>query len=239
MEFDEQLIPQMSLGLSLNNGFQFSNFFATESTLLLLAALKNIAEQPSDDFILVSGSEQSGKTHLLLATYHRAQQFQINSGYLPLEEFVQYSPEDSLTIYADTSLLLIDGVEHVANDKEWQKALFDLYNRRKDAGLATVFTIRSSIVLFEGIQLNDLKTRLIACLNFQIPEFSDKELVAFLEFAASARGLILNQQCMQFIILRAGRSQQSLFNIVEQLDRAQLSVGRRITVPFIKALFHW
>ena len=142
-------------------------------------------------------------------------------------------------MYADTRLLLIDGLELIAGDDEWQLALFDLYNNRKDRGLLTVFSAELAAHELAGIQLNDLKTRLAACLSFHIPALNDDELASFLMFSARSRGMILNEQCVQFIVLRAGRTMSSLIHIIEQLDYAQLSARKRITIPFIKELFSW
>lgn len=236
---DQHYMPQMSLGLSVNDGCQFSNFYSNQQSEILISTLKRTVDSPCGDFIYVCGASGSGKTHLLLATYHYAQSLQVNAGYLPLEEFVQYSPKEALIIYSETNLLLIDGLEFIADDAEWQEALFDLYNNRKDKQLATVFSAQSPVAELKDIQLNDLKTRLSSCLSFQIPVLSDTELEGFLHFVTQLRGMIVNEQCIQFIILRAQRSPQSLMILVEQLDRAQLSAGRRITVPFIKELFNW
>ena len=231
--------PQMSLGLSVNNNQQFESFYTANSAKLLVSTFKQLIDQNLDDFIFLSGSKGSGKTHLLLSALHYAQHQQLDCAYLPLEDFIDFPAKDVIENYSNVKLLLIDDIEACAIHPEWQTALFDLYNNRLNVGLATIFSASHTARNLDCIELNDLKSRLAACLSFHIPVLNDTELEQFLQFIAEQRGIVLTEQCLQFILLRAGRSLNSLLNVINKLDAAQLSAGRKITVPFIKSLFEW
>ncbi|MGU2568375.1 HdaA/DnaA family protein, partial [Pseudomonas aeruginosa] len=52
-------------------------------------------------------------------------------------------------------------------------------------------------------------------------------------------GLHLTDEVGRFILNRGSRSMNSLFDLLEQLDRASLQAQRKLTIPFLKETLGW
>jgi len=231
--------PQLSLGLGSELTQSFDNYYVSPANTMLVGSLKSFIEQSIDDFVYVAGADRSGKTHLLSAAYNFCLQKGRQALLLPMQELIAYQPEEVLAGHEQFTYVFIDDVQLCAQSAQWQEALFNLYNTRQSLGLSLVFAANTTAALLEPSILKDLRTRLEACLSFQLQALNDDELSHLLLFLADLRGMVLPEQCIQFILLRAERDIQSLKQLMDELDEAQISAGRKITVPFIKSLFNW
>ena len=70
-------------------------------------------------------------------------------------------------------------------------------------------------------------------LIFQLHGLSDEDKLRALQLRASRRGLHLTDEVGRFILNRGSRSMNSLFDLLEQLDRASLQAQRKLTIPFL------
>ncbi len=76
-------------------------------------------------------------------------------------------------------------------------------------------------------------------LIFQLHGLSDEDKLRALQLRASRRGLHLTDEVGRFILNRGSRSMNSLFDLLEQLDRASLQAQRKLTIPFLKETLGW
>ena len=60
-----------------------------------------------------------------------------------------------------------------------------------------------------------------------------------LQLRTSRRGLHLTDEVGRSILNRGSRSMNSLFDLLEQLDRASLQAQRKLTIPFLKETLGW
>ncbi len=230
---------QMVLGLSLNAEKSFQSFFVIKQNQLLVSTLEQAATENFADFIYLSGPKGFGKTHLLTSVQTAAISQGFTVLYIPLASFIEFDPTDVLAGHEGIDLVLVDDLELVANDCHWQQALFDTYNQRSELGRSMFFAANSPAQHLSSDILPDLKTRLGACLSFQLADFNDEELAALLSFKSGQCGLELNDQCSQFILTRAGRSPAAIIEVIESVDKAQMASGRKVSIPFLKDLFSW
>lgn len=230
----QQILP----GFTVRSDANFHNFYTSQTTELIKACLLDHLQIPKSSFIYLCGVEGVGKSHLLQASCH----WQIEQGktalYLPLKELKQYAPEDILENSHQVDLICVDDIEQVVADKHWEEALFHLYNQRLVSQTPLIFSANKTVNEL-GVQLTDLKTRLAACLSFQMPVLTDAEKAELIQFRANLTGMELNDACVQFILHRSGRNIEDLIYVLERLDKETLSAGRKVTVPFIKQVFQW
>ena len=71
---------------------------------------------------------------------------------------------------------------------------------------------------------------------FHLRQLGDADKQRLLENEARRRGLELAPQVAHYIMTRAARATRSLLALMERLDRASLSEGRRLTLPFVRGV---
>jgi DnaA family protein len=84
--------------------------------------------------------------------------------------------------------------------------------------------------------LPDLKSRLGWGPVFQLATLSDRDKQAALQMRARRRGLELGNEVAEYLLRRCPRDMDSLFSLLNQLDRASLVAQRRLTIPFVREL---
>ena len=102
------------------------------------------------------------------------------------------------------SLVCIDNIECVAGDEPWEMAIFNLYNRILESG----------------------KTKL--------QPLSDEDKLQALQLRARLRGFELPEDVGRFLLKRLDREMRTLFDTLDQLDRASITAQRKLTIPFVK-----
>jgi DnaA family protein len=133
------------------------------------------------------------------------------------------------------ALIAIDDVQAIAGMPQWEEALFHLYNRVRDYGHRLVV---SATVAPAGLTLTlpDLISRLGWGPVFQLATLSDADKRAALQMRARRRGLELGNEVAEYLLRRCPRDMDSLFSLLNQLDRASLVAQRRLTIPFVREL---
>ncbi|HHJ81033.1 MAG TPA: DnaA regulatory inactivator Hda, partial [Candidatus Tenderia electrophaga] len=148
-------VKQLPLGMWLREGASFENFLASLLNQQLLASLKN----PAEPFVFLWGTESAGKSHLLQAACHSLTAKGESSVYLPMSEAAQFAPE-MLEGLEQISLVAIDDVDAIAGDRDWETALFNLYNRIRDTGAGRLLVAANKPLAEIGLLLPDLQSRL-------------------------------------------------------------------------------
>ncbi len=226
----------------MDDAATLENFQLRASVAPLMAALTSLLHSAalgqSCTGLYVWGGEGVGKSHLLQAACHGLSMSAPNSSgalYLPLRELIDYPPAAVLEGCDHTCLVAIDELDAISERPDWQEALFHLFNRRRDAGLAQIYAGAGAPATYPD-WLPDLRSRLGSLTVFQIPRFEEGELAALLQFRAGLRGLVLSDDVVQFILSRAPRATTSLMALLDTLDEEALARGRAVTVPLINEL---
>lgn len=227
------LIKQLTLSVGLKDTATFSNYFSQQNAELL-SALKKIASGEGEKMIYFHGMGGLGRSHLSQACCHYANQFQLNTIYLPLANFLPYSPvifEGLETL----SLVCIDDFHVIAGRRDWEESFLYFYNRLLDSGGRLIITSKAAPKAISLI-LPDLASRLTAGVVYQLQALSDDEKLAVLIKRAALRGLLLSEEVARFILTHCPRHMTTLFAALETLDKASLANKRRPTIPFVKAV---
>ena len=228
---------QLSLGVSLNDDATFTNFFAPSATpnAQVLAAVRNQIVLATEPFMFLWGAAGCGLTHLLQAACHQAQTANKSFQYFPLRDLVGYAPEELFAGLESLDFVCLDGLDQVVGRSDWELALFNLYNRLRDAN--KLLLVAAALGPRElPIALPDLASRLQWGVTFHVHSLDDEEKQQALQFRARARGLELSDEVASFIIQRLPRDMNELFWQLNRLDHASLAEQRKLTIPFVKKI---
>lgn len=221
---------QLSLGIRLRDDADFENWYLGDNQELI-SSLMTLLQTPHWGYCLLWGGSGSGKSHLLQAA---TQKQSPHSFYLPLSEFITFSPEilENLDRY---SLICIDDIDSVVGDPHWEEALFHFFNRSQSSSTHLLFSL-DSIATLAAIKLPDLRSRLASGVTYQIKPLNDDQKLAALQLRAKRRGMGLNEEVGKYLLNHLSRDTTELFKVLERLDTASLKAQHRLTIPFVKSV---
>ena len=234
---DAQSVPprpaQLALELSLDDEATFANFMARPGLAQLLAGLQDEGVR-NEALHFFHGAAGVGKSHLLQALCHERE----GSVYLPLGLVEELPPGDLLQDLEQAGLLAIDDLDRVAGRRDWEEALFHLFNRAR-AGGCHLLVAASRPAPDLPLSLADLSSRLASGLSWAMPACDDEELRDVLAFRAQRRGLVLGEPVLRYLCERSQRDLPQLLASLERLDQASLERQRAITVPLVREVMGW
>ena len=175
-----------------------------------------LAPESAEFSLLLWGESGAGKTHLLRASdahYHDAQ-----------------NDPDLSDIGEPCHFHAVDNVE--ALSETGQVALFNLFNRLRAAG-GRLLTSANQPPRQLAVR-EDLRTRLGSGLIYRLHALTDDEKIAALSSQATARGLRLPPEALDYLFARAPRDMRSLTALLTALDRYSLEHKRAITLPLLR-----
>lgn len=228
---------QLPLGVHLRADARFENFTAGGNRLLLNELERFSRAEIDEQMLFLAGPAGSGLTYLLQASCHAAEAVGREALYLPAAELQHLEPEifDGLESYA---LVCIDDVQLLLGDTRWELALFNLFNRLRESG-ARFLVAGNNTPAHLPIDLPDLASRLSWGLVFQLQPLNDAEKLGALDSQARARGMVIPEEVLQFLLNHSDRNLQALIEQLDQLDQASLEQKRRVTIPFVKQVLGW
>lgn len=229
-------IQQLPLPIQHTDDETLDNFYPKNNLLLLNSLHKNMTklEQP---FFYLWGEKSSGKTHLLKALCHHFFQLQRSAIYIPLAKSQYFSPE-ALENLEYQSLVCLDDIQCVIQNKEWELAIFSLFNRIKanEQTLLVISANQSPSSL--KVDLPDLASRLRWGEIYQLQGLNEPQKILVLQHYAQQRGIELGTETVHFLLNRLERDMKSLLTALDKLDQASLQAQRKLTIPFVKQILN-
>ncbi|MDM7860772.1 DnaA regulatory inactivator Hda [Alteromonas sp. ASW11-36] len=234
---------QLPLAVQLPVEQQFDTFVAGPNQQLV-AHTRSIVEalakgaQQSFKQLFLHGANGQGKTHLLIALCHYANQLNLENFYISLRNFNHYTP-DMLDGFAQIPLLCIDDLDAITDSEQWQVAVFDLINQRRENGNnALVLAANKNLAHPEkqdfSLTLPDLHSRMQWGDVYAYKALDDMDKVALLELLAEARGMKFSERAIQYLLNHCERRNDFLVDAMERLDKRSLQEQRALTVDLIK-----
>ena len=227
------MAKQLPLQFVFRANQTFEDFFPGPN-LAIVTHLQHCIAGIGEPFIFLWGQTGLGKSHLLHAACHAAQQARQSTFYIDLFLAVKSSPE-LLQGIEEAELVCLDNVEQIVGQADWELALFNFFNQHRDMGHKLIVSAAISPKDMP-IQLPDLKTRLNWGLPLKIQTPDDEGRIAALIYKARHMGLNLSPQAGRFLLTHADRDMASLWQLLDRLDQASLSAQRKLTVPFLKQI---
>jgi DnaA family protein len=227
------MAQQLPLHFEFRANQTFTTFFPginQEIVNHLQRCIAGLGEQQ----IFLWGKPGQGKTHLLQACCHLAQNQNLSSFYFDLSNAELPDPS-MLSGLDECDVVCFDNIERIAGNEEWELAFFNFFNQQRDRGHKLIVSASSAPNTI-AIQLPDLKTRLNWGLALKIQPLSDSDQIAALIFKADQMGFEIAPQAGRFLLTHYNRDLASLWNLLEKLDKASLAAKRKLTVPFLKQI---
>lgn len=172
------------------------------------------------------GPSASGKTHLLRALAHAAQQSGQRVGWFDAGDPVPWA------LQPEWSLVVIDRCDDL--DAAAQQAAFALFVEAATEGVQIAAAGRVPPV---DLPLrDDLRTRLGWGHVFAMQLLSESETRAALRREGDRRGILLSDEVMNHLLTRFPRDLKHLMRLLDRLDEYALAKARAVTVPLVKSM---
>lgn len=230
------LYEQLPLAFQRQHHATLESFVAGGNSALLFAIDQMIGG--AERYIYIHGTAGSGRSHLLQASCHRAEQRGLSSVYLPLAELGDYDPQSLFEGLEGLQLVCLDDIDAVLGKRDWETGLFSLYNALAEADCRLLVSASSAVRELQ-LSLEDLRSRLSSGPIYQLLALDEARQQQVVRERARALGLELSAEVIQFIFQRSQRDLDSLLQILDTLDQASLREQRRLTIPFIKSTLGW
>lgn len=231
MTTDRGSPTQLALELRLDTFAEFETFLADDN-VVAVAHLRAIAGGESTGTAWLYGAPSSGKTHLLQATCRAAAAKGRGAMFLALGAEPDLSAE-VLHGLESLDVIAIDDAERIAGRREWEQALFGLWN--------AIAASESSLLLASrlpprdaGYELPDLASRAAACVVYRTVPLGEGGRLRALRTHARQRGLELDEQAASYLLQRIRRDMREVCEWLDRLDRTALAEQRRVTIPLIR-----
>ena len=224
---------QLPLGFERHDVYTFDSYIPGGNREPA-GALQAVAGGAGHGNIYLWAGRGAGKSHLLQAACNLAARSGRACAYIPLRQADDFTP-DLFSSLEHLSLVCLDDVDEVAGREDWELALFDLFNRLKDAQTPLVMSAGSS-PKGSPVRLPDLKSRLAWGLCYHLQPLDDSENMAALKLRAQERGFELSDQVVDYLMKRVERDTRNLFLWLDRLDRHSLQAQRKLTVEFVREI---
>lgn len=222
---------QVPLNLGLKDSMVFAGFVAGANGEALDYLQRCFGREPS---LYLWGAPGTGKSHLLQALCHAAGERGESAVYLPLRRAAEF-PYEALDGLEAMTVICMDDLDAVAGQPEWEQALLRLFVRVHDSGCAVAVTATAPVGDL-GLRLEQLSSRLVWGMSFQLRALTTDEQQQALIVRARRRGLQLSRDAVRYLVRRYSHDNHALFAALEQLDQASMVSKRRLTVPFIRSV---
>lgn len=226
---------QLILNLRLSAETTLDTYQPAWDQAELVEAVRSLARNEGDiPQLYLWGRTGTGKTHLAQGACHEAGACGYAVAYLPLTQLKVAGPE-VLDGLSSVRVLVLDDLDQVWEQPEWQHALFHLINQARESDTRLLFTaaVRPEA---DQVSLADLRSRLLWGPVFYLRPLDERRLQGMLKRAARSRGFTLGESEISYLLRRAARDPVSLIALLDRLDTASLKARSRVTVPLIRAI---
>ena len=195
-------------------------------------ALRTLRLAPGPTVIWLWGPAATGKSHLLQAAVVAAHEQFLSTSYLPMRRLRGGSAE-ALHGVGERTVVALDDVSEVAGEAQWERSLLLLYEAVL-ANAGRLIIAAGAPPAQAGFRLPDLVSRFCASTVFRLQRMTDEECLQALQLRAQWRGLALPEETGRYLLGRVQRSPESLFQLLDRLDRAALAAQKPLTIPFVR-----
>lgn len=227
---------QLTLNVKLRDGYIFNSYYVEPKSpnAEVVSLLQSIFTSAEAQQNIIWGEKFSGKTHLLQACCAKAAEVHRTVSYIPLKTFKIYGTE-VLEGLSQSKLLVIDDIDEVLGDKDWEEALFNLINIIRENGQSLLLSATENPRKLKDV-LPDLSSRLIWGGSYQLQALTDEEKPKALQARAEQRGFKLKDNVIEYVYRRYPRDIESLMEILNKLDEESFRQKSLITIPFAKQI---
>lgn len=222
---------QLTLNVGMRDGHRFSSFYVTSENAELLGILKRGFEQLFPQLFLW-GEAQAGKSHLLQACCEQYYQQGLLAAYLPLEQCARHGSR-LLVGLEKKHLIAVDELDVIIGQHDWEIALMNLINTCRANNQPLIMAARTNPREMR-CALPDFASRLLWGPDYRMYPVRDEQCIQAMAWRAHKRGFELPENVMKYIERHYPQDMATLMAMLDRLDAASLSRGRKITREFIR-----
>ncbi len=215
--------------------FDFASYLPDQNAQIVACLERLVAGDESKNLYLW-GAAGSGKSHLLQAVCTSLSALGKRPAYVPLAELDAFSPA-MLEGLEQLDLICMDALDCIAGRADWELAVFNLFNRLREAQRPLIMAAHSSPHGL-AISLPDLKSRLAWDVVYHLSPLTEAQCLEVLQQRAGLRGLELSNDVSAYLLKRIARDMHSLLDWLNRLDDASLAAKKKLTVPLVKQLLN-
>lgn len=182
------------------------------------------------------GSSASGKTHLLQAVCHAAQQRSESSIYLPMRSLIADYDSSLLDGLEMIDVVCIDDIDVIAGQKVWEEVLFNLINHMRARLGACLITSALSSPRNIHFLLPDLSSRLMWGGVYDLNGLPDADKIEAIRLRMRFLGNEIDDKVVTWLLNHCSRDMADIMQALNELNRVSLLERRKITVQFANAL---
>ncbi|HCU06337.1 MAG TPA: hypothetical protein DIC42_01960 [Holosporales bacterium] len=172
----------------------------------------------------LSGEKGSGKKHLSHIWGHKHNASYVYAHELDPERFVE--SDKYIVIHLEKQITPV-----------CEKNLFHAFNFYKANKAHVLFTCEQTPNSL-NLTLEDLKSRFATCNFINLDKPDEKTLHQLYTLSFKHKGIQVNKEVIDFLLMRLDRSFSTLHNIVMTLEQTSCSDNRSISIPFVKSVLN-
>ncbi len=228
--------PQIPLSFRPRRNDSLEDFIVGQNKVAVAALVQFIEQADAEvaKVIYLKGDSGSGKTLLLNALANKARELGLTAMYLPLKHLLtkSSSPPDEVS---GIDIVCIDDIEVVADNSEWEVAIFHLLNQIRSSGGRVVLAGRQGPG-YSGIVLPDLQSRLAWGEVYGLKVLTDIDKKVVLQKYALTHGVELADEVIHYLLRHGRRDLKYLIETTEALQQAAFASKRAATVPLLRTI---
>jgi DnaA family protein len=211
-----------------NLNYSFEAFYIfNDETAFLVDLLQNFLKQAEQNAILIQGNSSSGTTHLL---HSMANLEKDNSILIDLED----TTLDAQMLYGlDEFLICFDNLDNVIGKREWEEAIFALYNAAIFGDNYLLFASKKPLQQLNFV-LPDLKSRLSQALSLNILPMNDRQKIAAILHFFQINNIKLPSSMVKTVLNSSAKDLKLTVNSLMSLNNLAWQNQQKLNKQFVK-----
>ncbi|BBL21267.1 DnaA regulatory inactivator Hda [Acinetobacter radioresistens] len=184
----------------------------------------------------IYGAAGSGKSHLLSAICDSYMEVGKSAIKVSLLELLD-APIEAITSLEKYDLVALDDIEAISGVPHWQRAVFHLINYNNEEGGQLIFSSRFAPMELK-LELPDLQSRLTQAVSVKVPNgslYADRQ--ALVHSVLARRGVQLDQQIIDYLLLHGPHQAARLLQTLEQLETLLKGERTRLSNMTLRQIF--
>ncbi len=228
-------MKQIALPISAGNQPSFENF-VDHGNAQAVHAVQASLQGRGAPLLYLWGPRGTGKTHLLHAAINQLAANGQSSGQIGLAKSDSADPGSALpdqAFDANWAAVLLDDVHLFSAYQQQQAFAWMIHAQSLGCNVVACGAVPPvNLALRDDVRSRLAQGQVVALVP--LPEAQTREV---LRRAAHAKGIVLSNEVLDFVMLRFSRDLSSLHQLLDKLDTFSLEVKRSVTVPLINTMF--